>query len=188
MAQLIAASSWVEPTLQVKDQGNILSFHIQDAFNYHGYDAVGGVVLGFRLLQKALSVFQSSPDTLIERREISLLTAFPGLGARDCFELVTRIATENRIEVQTDMQIDVPYPDVVQGVAGSFYFEFHYKNQTLRLSTMPGAPSPIFVQLGKVSKKPNVSAQEQLAWLNAKYELANALLSSHYDAVIRVLT
>lgn len=183
MLQLIAPSLWVEPTLQIKDQNDVLRFHIQDVFNYHGYDAVGGAVLGFRLLQKALSIFQPSPGELIERRGISLVTAFPGLGARDCFELVTRMVTENRIEVNPEM----PCPDVVQGVKGSFYFEFHYQNQTARLSTLPGAPSPDFIQLGKASKKPDVSQPEQMAWRDAKYTLANALLASPCEQVIRVL-
>lgn len=184
MQQLMTSSSWVEPTLQVKDQDDVLTFHIQDVFNYHGYDAVGGVVLGFRLLQKALKLFQPSPNELIERREVSILTAFPGLGARDCFELVTRMATENRIETRPDMNC----PDVVQGVKGSFYFEFRHQGQVARLSTMPGAPSPSFVQLGKASKMPDVTQEGQRAWRHAKYELANALLISRCDEVVRVLS
>ena len=64
---LLAPPDWHTPQLTVLDSGNALTFHIQDAFNYHGYDAVGGVVLGFRLLQRAIAIL--SPDAPPERRE-----------------------------------------------------------------------------------------------------------------------
>lgn len=52
--RLIPSTEWVSPSLTVADCGQPIAFTLQDAFNYHGYDAVGGVVLGFRLLQRAI--------------------------------------------------------------------------------------------------------------------------------------
>ena len=52
---LLAPSEWVEPRLIVLDQGRRVSFHIADALRYHGLESVGGVILGFRLAQRALA-------------------------------------------------------------------------------------------------------------------------------------
>ena len=96
---LSCPEQWVQPHLIVQDAGHQLVFTPEDVFRYHGYDAVGGAVLGFRLLQRAIR--ELSPQAMPERRDISLFTAFPGLGARDCFELVTRMASERRLTLDT---------------------------------------------------------------------------------------
>lgn len=181
---LIDSSQWVEPTLVVADEGQRIEFHIQDAFNYHGYDAVGGVVLGFRLLQKAIAMFTGGDDkTLLLRRQITLFTAFPGLGARDCFELVTRMVTEKH------MTVDTAFSDTTAqaGVAGRFYFAFSYQGQRVQLAPVEGYPVPEFIALGKASKLPGFNAQQRQAWRRAKYQLANTLLGARADTVIRVL-
>ena len=98
---LIPIEQWQAPQIEVCDAGERLSFHIQDALRYHGYDAVGGVVLGFRLLQQAIAQF--APDALPQRRAFDVLTAFPGLGFRDCMELITRCVSENRFHLDIDL-------------------------------------------------------------------------------------
>ena len=180
---LIDQTQWIEPTLAIADNNHTLHFHIQDAFNYHGYDAVGGVVLGFRLLQKAISILAPTDGALLERRQLSLFTAFPGLGARDCFELVTRMVTEN------NMTVDTLFSDTVaqKGVYGRFFFEFRYHGKRVQLAPIEGYPPENFIQLGKASKLPNFTAEQQLAWRNAKYQLANTLLGANADTVIRIL-
>ena len=40
---------------------------------------------------------------LLERREIELVTAFPGPGGRDAFEMVTRCVTDGRLHVDKDL-------------------------------------------------------------------------------------
>lgn len=180
---LMNQTSWIEPTLEVADGDDILRFHIQDALNYHGYDAVGGVVLGFRLLQKAIAMLKPVGDGWIQRREVSLFTAFPGLGARDCFELVTRMVTQKHIKVDTSFSDTVAQ----EGVEGRFYFEFDYRGAKVQLAPIEGYPGDEFVALGKASKLSGFTAKQQQGWRNAKFKLANTLLGASADVVIRVL-
>lgn len=181
---LVEPMQWVDPTLHVADGEHALEFHIQDAFNYHGYDAVGGVVLGFRLLQRAVRHFsENAPQTLLQRRGFSLLTAFPGLGARDCFELVTRMVTEGRMIVDTNLVC----PVAQEGVQGRFFFEFTYGYKKIQLAPVEGYPGDEFIALGKASKLSDFSPAQQLAWRKAKYDLANTLLGADAQTVIRVL-
>ncbi|WP_159566056.1 hypothetical protein [Budvicia diplopodorum] len=179
---LIPESQWIMPTLSVADNEQRLSFPIQSAFNYHGYDAVGGVVLGFRLLQRAISLLTPEGEPL-QRRELTLFTAFPGLGARDCFELVSRIVSENRFI----LDIDFNGTEAQQGIAGRFYFEFGYRGKTVALAPVAGQPTTEFLNIGRASKRPDATPEIQRQWTAAKYQLANTLLSITPQDAIRVL-
>jgi len=159
-----------------------MRFSIQDAFNYHGYDAPGGVVLGFRLLQRAFSLLTPG-KTCPDRRGLFLFTAFPGLGLRDTMELVTRLVTEDRFS------LDTAFDDsrAQEGVAGRFYYRFTYDGRSVELAPLEGYPGGEFIRLGKASKMPGFDEEEAEAWRNAKYQLANTLLGAPAEAVIRVL-
>ncbi|MDL2271543.1 hypothetical protein LJC23_00735 [Desulfovibrio sp. OttesenSCG-928-I05] len=185
---LIAPSDWAEPVIRVSDDGSPALFTLQDAFNYHGYDAPGGVVLGFRLLQRAFALL--APDSAYpERKKLSLFTSFPGLGLKDTMELVTRMVTEGRYCV------DSSYcdPRAQEGVAGRFYYRFTLTSSaagtpaTVELAPVEGYPSPEFIRLGKASKRPGFSAADAEAWKTAKFSLANTLLGAPAEALVRVL-
>ena len=179
---LIPVSQWVMPSLNVADNHQLFSFSVQDAFNYHGYDAVGGVVLGFRLLQRAISLLSPQDDPL-QRRELALFTAFPGRGARDCFELVTRMVSENRFI----LDVDFDQTEAQQGLTGRFYFEFSYRSKKVSLAPVGGQPTTEFLKIGRASKQPDATPEVQRQWMVAKYQLANTLLTVSPMDSIQVL-
>lgn len=181
MSKLIAVKRWVEPEITVLEGSRPVTFHIHDCFNFHGYDAVGGVVLGFRLLQAVQHRLNDGQP--VDRRAVSLFTAFPGLGARDVFELITRMCSEGRFELDTTFN----HPSAEKGVAGAFYFRFGYPGQSIELSPLQGAPGEEFIATGKASKDPNASPQLLERWTQLKYDLANHLLQHTSDQVIRTL-
>lgn len=181
--QLIPTSSWLDPSITLLDAEIPITFTLQEVFHYHGYDAVGGVVLGFRLLQKCIRLLQADNLQLLSRRDFHLFTAFPGLGARDCFEFITRMASEQRMQVDTRYD----YPGVQAGITGSFYFEFHYHGQSIKLAPIVGYPTAQFLALGHASKQTAPSDEIRQGWQAAKYTLANTLLQADCDAVIRRL-
>lgn len=179
---LIPPAQWIEPYFTIADGSDTFRFHIQDAFNYHGYDAVGGVVLGFRLLQRTADLLVTKPE-LLQRRELSLFTAFPGLGARDCFELITRMVSDQRIVVDTH------FSDTTAqiGIHGRFHFQFSYRQKAVALAPIEGYPGEAFLKIGAASKLANPSEQTMLQWQQAKYDLANTLLAHPAEDVIRIL-
>ena len=181
-SRLLESPAWVLPTIDVSDGGFPMRFSIQDAFNYHGYDAPGGVALGFRLLQRAFSLLVPG-EVYPDRRGLSLFTAFPGLGLRDTMELVTRLVTEDRFRLDTAFDD----PRAQEGVAGRFYYRFTYEKRSVELAPLEGYPGEEFVRLGKASKVPGFDGEEAEAWRNAKYQLANTLLGAPAEAVIRIL-
>lgn len=181
-SRLIPYSEWALPTLTVADGGQPIEFTIQDAFNYHGYDAVGGVVLGFRLLQRAIASL-TGKGALLERRELSLLTAFPGMGARDCFELVSRMVSEGRFT----LDVDYVHPAAHRGIAGSFYFRFDYRGESVELSPVEGQPPESFLAMGRASKQADAGEENLRGWTDAKYGLANFLLTIDAQDAVRIL-
>lgn len=179
---LIAPADWAEPAIRVSDGGVPMLFTLQDAFNYHGYDAPGGVVLGFRLLQRAFALLD--PDSeWPERTSLSLFTSFPGLGLKDTMELVTRMVSAARYSVDQEYYD----PRAQEGVAGRFYYRFTRGDTVRELAPIEGYPNPDFIRLGKASKCPGFSPADAEAWKTAKFSLANTLLGAPAEAVIRVL-
>ena len=98
-------------------------------------------------------------------------------------ELVTRMVTEGRFS------LDTAFDDsrAQEGVAGRFYYRFTYAGRSVELAPLEGYPGGEFVRLGKASKVPGFGGEEAETWRNAKYQLANTLLSAPAEAVIRIL-
>ena len=175
------AEEWISPSITVLDNGRPVTFTLDNAMNYHGYDAVGGVALGFRLLQRAIALL--SPDALPERRQFEVFTNFPGLGVRDTFELVTRMVTGGRFTLDASF-VD---PRTPEGVTGGVYFRFSLNGKTVELAPAEGHPSKRFVRCGRASKRPDVTEQELMEWKEVKYELANLLLGLDAEIAVRII-
>lgn len=178
---LLPNTEWVAPEITVDDHGQQVCFSLNDCFRYHGDDAVGGVVLGFRLLQRAAQLLCAGKPML--RHELRVFTSFPGLGVRDVFELVMRLALTHRLQVDKDFI----HPDLPAGVTGSFYFRLDYLGKRLALAPVKGAPSDAFIAAGRASKIHHDDPQIQNHWQQEKIKLANQLLSTQPEAVIRQL-
>ncbi|MGQ0481251.1 MAG: hypothetical protein ACT4O0_09520 [Pseudonocardia sp.] len=78
-------------TIEVLDDRTPLSFTYADLMRYHGPRFPGGVAHAFKVLERGLPLLDAEG---VQRREITVRTAFPGPGARDAFELVTRAVTD----------------------------------------------------------------------------------------------
>lgn len=182
---LPAPATWIEPRLVVLDCGRPVNFHILDILNYHGLDSVGGAILGFRLLQRAFA--ELAPDGPAERRELSLFTSFPGFGARDSFELVTRMVTDGRYTADPAF-IDERAPE---GVTGRCYFRFTLRERSIELVPPPGVPDADFIRCGRASKLPSTNAEARAdimrRWKQARFALASLLLGLDCRAALRVL-
>lgn len=87
--------------ITVLEKGQKLEFSFEDLLKYHGVGYPGGVAHAFQVMQRAFP--QLDDGKLLERREIELVTAFPGPGGRDAFEMVTRCVTDGRIHVDKDL-------------------------------------------------------------------------------------
>ena len=104
-------------SIEVLEAGKLLSFRFDEMLNYHGPGFPGGVAHGFKVMQRAFPLLDDG--NLLERREISFVTAFPGPGARDAFELVTRCLTDGRYVVDKELP---EAANELESPGGRYYF------------------------------------------------------------------
>lgn len=164
-------------SVEVVDQGRNLRFGFDDLMRYHGPGFPGGVAHGFVVMQLALPLLD--PDGPPERREIRLDTAFPGPGARDGIELVTRAVTEDRYIVDPALG----RPD--RGTTLERYvFRFSYRDRAVRLEIREGFVTDEFIAL---SRRPGRSAEEEAHLTVLKQEMADRLLGVPAEEVYDVV-
>ena len=88
--------------IKVLEKGHELEYSFDDLLNYHGVGYPGGVAHAFQVMSRAFPLLDNGK--LLERREIYLITAFPGPGGLDAFEMVTRCVTGGRISVDINLK------------------------------------------------------------------------------------
>lgn len=157
-------------TLVVHDAGQAVEFTIQDANRYHGPGFPGGVAHGFCVLQHAIALLGDHGAHSVERREVSVRTAFPGTGGRDAVELALRAVTEDRYVVDPELA----EPDR-GGVLARYVWEFTYRGRVVLLHLRDdGLVTDEFIALGATTDR---STDEDARLAVLKSEMAERLLA-----------
>ncbi len=154
-------------SLQLIDQGELLTYRFEDLMRYHGPLFPGGVAHAFKVLERALPLL--GPDGPPERRAIRVVTAFRGPGARDAFELVTRAVTEDRYVVDAALE----RPDRGRALE-RYVFELAHRERTVTLLLRDGIVRDEFIEL---SRAPERTAEQDRRLNVLKQEMAERLLS-----------
>lgn len=150
----------------VRENGKDLTFSFNDINAYHGGGFPGGVVHGLKAMQAAFPLLSDMP---LERREVSVLTAFSGPGGRDALEIVTRALTDGRLVVDKA----IGGKDVINDPPGPYVFRFTYRDKTVEAVIRPGHVREEFVTLGAKTDK---TAEEVVRHEALKAEMASRLL------------
>lgn len=158
----------MQQQLTVLDNNKALSFSFDEALNYHGGGFPGGVAHGFKMLEAALPHLNGG--RLVERRKLQVLTAFPGPGARDAVELITRANTESRYEVD----INAGDTAAVEAARGRYWFRLTYGNTVVELTIQPGIIDPEFIALGR---KPDRTPEEEARQDVLKQDMADRIMA-----------
>jgi hypothetical protein len=75
--------------LALLDGGRPVAFSYEDLLEHHGGNSPAGVAHAYKVFERALPLLADGP---VERRELTVETAFGGPGARDGVECVTGAA------------------------------------------------------------------------------------------------
>jgi len=155
-------------TIATLDRGHPIAFSFEDMLAYHGPGSPGGVAHAFKVLERGLPLV--APEGPPERREVSVLTAFGGPGARDGFELVTRAVTEGRYVV--DPAVGRPERG---RVLERFVFRLAYRDREATLILRPGHVTEEFIDLARNEQR---SDDEERRLVLLKTEMAERLMST----------
>lgn len=158
-------------TLTVLESPHTLSFDWDDLLRYHGGHFPGGVAHAYKAMEAMLAL--TGP---LERRRIQILTAFPGPGARDAFELVTRAVTDQRYNVD----LDAGPADAPESAKGRYYFRWDCAELSVEAQLRPGMVRDDFIALTRQSQR---TAAEEAHLTELKQEMADRLMALPGEAV-----
>ena len=167
-------------TLVVLDQGAPIAISFDDLVKYHGRSSIAGVAHAFKAMERAFPLL--SPAEPPDRYDITVESGFPGGGARDAFEMVTRAVTGDRFRLTSG-----PAPaEAPEAPGGHFYFRLGYRGTAVELVLRAGHIPEEFLELAcREAPTPAEAARAQ----QLKEEMAERLLSlaadEVYDASLR---
>jgi len=161
-------------TLVVLDQGESISISFDDLLKYHGRSSIAGVAHAFKAMERAFPLL--SPGQPPERCDITVESGFPGGGARDAFEMVTRAVTGDRYRLASDPgRVDAP-----EAPGGRFFFRLAYLGKHVDLVLRDGLVPEEFLQLA-CREGPTPAEADRARQL--KEEMAERLLRLPADEV-----
>lgn len=161
--------------LTVHENGVALNISYADIMKYHGPGFPGGVAHAYCAMRDAVAVLGA-----VERREVTVRTAFPGPGGRDAIEMALRAVTGDRFTVDSDLAA------ASRGTTLARYvWEFGYHGKTVRVQLRDaGFVTDEFIALGaKTGRTP----EEDTRLTVLKEEMAERLLSAAVGQVYEVV-
>jgi hypothetical protein len=159
-------------TLAVLDQGESISISFDDLLKYHGRSSIAGVAHAFKAMERAFPLL--SPGQPPERYDITVESGFPGGGARDAFEMVTRAVTGDRYRLASDSSATAAAAKAPEAPGGHFFFRLGYRGTVVDLVLRPGLIPDEFLQLAcRDAPTPAEASRAQ----QLKEEMAERLLS-----------
>ncbi len=167
-------------TLVVLDQGELIAISFDDLLKYHGRSSIAGVAHAFKAMERAFPLLSAGEPP--ERYDITVESGFPGGGARDAFEMVTRAVTGDRYRLASK-------PDgaeAPEAPGGHFFFRLGYRGTVVDLVLRAGHVPEDFLQVAcKEAPTPAEAARAQ----QLKEQIAERLVpmppEEVYDADVR---
>ncbi|WP_367990666.1 hypothetical protein AB2S62_18465 [Vibrio sp. NTOU-M3] len=175
---LIPQSDWASPNLYLYEHEDRLQLNLASAIQFSGINSIGGLVLGFRLVQYAVELAAGTEP--LQRDGISIYTSFPGRGTQDAFEYTCRALRDKRYCCDTTLH----HPAAQSGQRGQFLFTMRVNEQSMVMTPANGLPQHSYFDADRRSKE---SPEAALSWRNEKINFANTLLSLPPEQCLRVL-
>lgn len=161
-------------TLVVLDQGESISITFDDLLKYHGRSSIAGVAHAFKAMERAFPLL--SPAGPPDRADITVESGFPGGGARDAFEMVTRAVTDDRYRLAPE----AAGAGAPEAPGGHFYFRLGYRGAAVDLVLRAGLVPAEFLEVAcRDDPTPAQAAQAR----QLKEEMAERLMGLPADEV-----
>jgi len=124
----------------------------EDLMRYNGAGSPGGVAHAFKVMERAFALL--GPLGTLERREITVATAFGGPGARDAFETVARVVTGDRFHL--DPKLARPERGMT---LERFVFRVDYRRRSVTLAVREGFVTDDLIELARRDRNPHEEAR-----------------------------
>ncbi|MEM9056272.1 MAG: hypothetical protein AAGD86_02270 [Pseudomonadota bacterium] len=175
---LVPEADWAAPDLVLFEDDDALRLSLAGAIAYSGVGSIGGLVLGFRVLQFAVEV--AAGPVPVQRSALSVQTALAGRGVRDAFEFTCRAVRDYRFCCDRSLH----HPAARPGMRGAMLFNVKVHDQSLVLIPADGLPSASYFD---ADSQADGSPEATQRWREEKIGFANALLKLAPAQCIRML-
>ena len=145
-------------SIEVLEEGKLLSFRFDEMLNYHGPGFPGGVAHGFKVMQRAFPLLDDG--NLLERREISFVTAGRYVVDKELPEAANEL----------------------ESPGGRYYFRLSYRGRSVAVTLRPGYVREEFIQLAR--KKGRTEAEERVL-AGMKRDMAARLMAAKAEDIYR---
>ncbi len=162
------------PSLMILDQDESISISFDDILKYHGRSSIAGAAHAFKAMDRGFPLLSAGQPP--DRHHIAVESGFPGGGARDAFEMVTRAVTEDRYRVVPELA----GAEAPEAPGGHFFFRLSYRGTVVDLALRDGLVPEEFLELA-CREAPSAAEAERAKRL--KEDMAERLLSLPADEV-----
>lgn len=159
-------------TLSVDDQDGPMEIGFEDLKKFHGTRSICGLTVGFTILSAAWPHLSAGQP--LARDTIEIETGFPGPGARDAFEMVTRAVSRDAYHIRTGIS---PGPQIAEAAKGAYWFRVSSGGRAVELGLKPEVVPPEFVARRRRMLSGNADADEAAAFRSLQKEFSTRLLN-----------
>ncbi|MGI9354124.1 MAG: hypothetical protein ACR2PF_03010 [Rhizobiaceae bacterium] len=124
-------------------------------------------------------------DQPLDRKDLHVTSAFPGPGARDGFELVTRAASQDRYAINTGVE---PTDKIAVAAKGAYYFKVSGSGVSVEVGLRPEIVPAEFVPLRRKQLAGAASADELNQFRTLQFQFSDRLLSASTDETVNLLS
>ena len=164
--------------LTITDIDGPIELTFEDLIKYHGTRSICGLTVGYTALRV---VWQKlSPNAPVNRDLTSIVTAFPGPGARDAFEMVTRAVSREQYEVATNFTHG---PMIAEAAKGAYWFKFTIDQNSIEIGLKPDMVPKDFVPLRRLLLAGNAQPEDAKKFRSIQHDFSKKLLATDpFDA------
>jgi hypothetical protein len=118
------------------------------------------------------------------RNEITVASGFPGPGARDGFEMVTRAVSRDAYTVIPDAASG---PLVAEAAKGAYFFRLSDDRQIIELGLKPGMLPSEFIPRRRAMALGNASPSDAIEFRNIQFDFSKKLLALSPEDAVNVI-
>lgn len=168
--------------IYVQEQDECFEVTYEDMVCYHGREFIGGVAMGYKLLELAASLIG---DGVIVRKDFSMTSAVMGPGIIDAVELATRARSRGVLHVDERLAQQVDAVDAADGQGGKYYFEIFRQDRRMRVWLREGLVPEEFLILARKTHDKSISEKELERLQELKEEIAFFLMRKSGEEIFR---
>ena len=168
--------------LRVMDNGDLIEFDFEDLRKYHGSKSICGLTVSYTIMRAAFDAL--APNQPVDRANLHITSAFPGPGARDGFELVTRTTSRETYAIDTSVE---PSDTIAEAAKGAYYFKVANAVRSVELSLKPSIVPEKFVPLRRKQLSGVASDEELAEFRQLQFAFSETLLTHPATAAVNIL-